>query len=694
MGCERVELRRVIPKDLEENRSVFIFFAVIISIGLLVVSPRFTGDLPVGRDSMSHLFKVLYLYKTFTSNGYIPSWCTDWYGGTPFLVFYPPLAYLLTFLVALLGLEPVTAYKVVEAFFYIIAPISVYFLSRELGLGRSQSALAGLLFSLTPVAIDNFLAYDRFTTIISVPILCLFLIAFRRALSSGRLKPLIASVLLLSTLILIHHLTAYYLGIVALFLVVVYYLKTRDAGGIFKRTVSVAVASLLLTAFWLLPFILAVFSVDNPFHNDSVVGNFITNEAFSHVILFLGPPQLVFAVAVITSRMLPSLGKDKRPTKLFRFLFPMVSVILGSVVSSWVIEAGEALVVAGFGAFFVSFFGCLKTRIVKEADFIFCVLWFVVFLWLGLGYYAMLYRILPFFEDLDPLRFTFYSSIPLSILAGQLYGRLSTRLFPSGFSLKEMRIMVPRSAVLVSCLVLILAPKIYFSFPPLTSSPITTTSIPQQVTEFFRSKPLLSRILAIRSPDWIYVLPYYTGKPIIDGWYPQEKLLKPLLQINDYQINVLGRYTEDERIRIWGSLIGNASSLGINWVMIGEPKLNSIMKNYLNFAPVLNVGNLTIYESEVPIPLVKVEPKGATGDVSIDYSSPDRISIVVNNVTKEVNVTVKEADFKGWKVSVDNSPISHSQDNYGFITFKIEAGQSHSIILEYDPYGFFSLWKG
>ncbi len=236
-----------------------------VSISLLVAYPRLTEGLPIGVDSESHLFKVFYLYKTYTTYGYLPSWCSDWYGGTPFLVFYPPLAYLMTFAVALLNADPLLAYKLVETFFYAVAPLAVYLLARELELDKIQSMFAGLIFTITPVAIENFTFYDRFATVISVPFLCLFLIVFMRSLKSRRLAPLVLSSFLLTVLILIHHLSAYYLGIIALFMAITQYMRTRDAKGIALRMALIVAASLLLSSFWLYPFVSATFATNNIF---------------------------------------------------------------------------------------------------------------------------------------------------------------------------------------------------------------------------------------------------------------------------------------------------------------------------------------------------------------------------------------------------------------------------------------------
>ncbi len=673
------------PQIKREALTSLAGFAALISISLLLAAPRLGEGLPLGVDSPSHFFKILYLYKTFTTYGYLPSWCSDWYGGTPFLQFYPPLTYLLTFLVALSGLGPLLAYKLVETIFYAAAPISVYFLGRELGLNKIQGLLAGFFFSLTPVVVENFIFYDRFTTTISVPFLCLFLIAFMRALKSKKLLPLISASFLLTILVLIHHLSAYYLGIIALLLAATQYLKTKDVKNIIWKTVFVFSASILLSFFWLYPFLSSTLSINNIFYNRSMTENFISPVTFMLTVFTLGISQLISANMEITFHVFPSAEDTKSHINTFRLVFPSGAIMVGSLISYWLLRVGQTLVILGFIVFFLSFLQSMKHKGGEEADFIFCVLWLMIFLWLGLGVYTLLIEALPFYEKLDTLRFTFYLAIPQSILAGKFFSRILSRL--KGFSIRKINFGERQLLILAASLTLILLTNLYVvessNFMQPKNFIIPEANVPREVVEFFDSAPSFARILAIRSPDWIYVLPYDTGKPIIDGWYPQEKLLKPLLEINDYQINTLNTYNKTDRVRVWSNLLGNASRLGINWVIIGKPEFNIVMANYTRFKAVQRIGNLTIYEASPPVSLAEISEEEAVGSLSISYSSPGNIILRVSDVARSVTVTIKEADFRGWRVLIDEKPAEHSRDDYGFITFQLEPGLNHTIRMEY-----------
>ncbi|KON26462.1 hypothetical protein AC481_07130, partial [miscellaneous Crenarchaeota group archaeon SMTZ-80] len=111
--------------DETENRILLLVFF----INLIIISPRFIDGLPLGIDSTSHLCKILFMYKSFYNFGHIPNWNPDWYCGTPFLLLYPPLSYFMVFFLSLITQNPILSYKIIDAFFYLIASFSLYFLA-------------------------------------------------------------------------------------------------------------------------------------------------------------------------------------------------------------------------------------------------------------------------------------------------------------------------------------------------------------------------------------------------------------------------------------------------------------------------------------------------------------------------------------------------------------------------------------
>jgi hypothetical protein len=645
--------------------------------------------LPLGIDSPSHLFKILYSHKVFNDTGHFPTWCSDWYGGTPFLHFYPPLSYLLTFFLSLSSMGPLIAYKIVDVLFYIITPFTIFFLGRSLGLKRIQSILACIFFSLTPVLLENFLFYDRFTTTLSIPFLCLFLISIIKALENGKNHSFIISSFLMTILLLTHHLTVYYLGIILLLLITVSFLKTRNRTSLLQIFIFAGIIPILLSSFWLIPFAKSIpLLLENPFYNRSNVENFISPEGFLAQIVPLGI-QFVLAVIEVTLQLFPKKVLTK-PMHFFNLLFPSSSILIGSLISMWNLGLGQILVILGFIYFLMIVCTRVRAGKLNETYYIFCLSWFISFLWLSLGYSGILFRLLPFSQSLDVLRFKVYLSIPQSILAGKFVSRfLSSDLSKN----RDLRLPRWKGKFLPTFIIILLLSISTVSFCIAKNMTYQgTTYIPTDIIEFFKSSSESGRLLPIKCPHWIYVLPYYTGKPIIDGWYPQEKLLKPLLEINDYQINTLNEYNRTEQIHIWSNLIGNSSKLGLKWVMIGNLTYDTIMLDHSTFAMVQRFENVTIYENKSTISLIDVDRTDLLDEIEFNQLSPDNLTLKVDTVRERVNITVKIANFEGWKLEVNGRVIKHSQNRDGFIFFSLDEGSHYSINLTYEKQGMHYLW--
>jgi hypothetical protein len=669
-----------------------VFFAGLLAIGLITAAPLFADGLPTGGDSMSHLFKVLYSYKALTTQGGFPAWCSDWYGGTPFLHFYPPGSYLLAVFVAFLGVGPVLAYNGVNAFFYIVTPFAVYYLSRSLGFQKGSSLFAGLLFSLTPVLLENFLFYDRFTTTVSVPLLCLFLVCVVKALPSGKNHFLVAACLLMTLLLLIHHLTAYSLGLFLLLFLVIRYLHTRDIKTTLKIVVVTVGIPVALSAFWLLPFLESTFRVENPFYNRSNVADFLAPEGFMSLVVPLGL-QFLLAMLEIARHLFPSRRALATPRAVFKLLFPSSAILLGSVVSVWWLELGQILLLLGFTAFLLVFADRVRAEGSRDVNYVFCVLWFISLLWLSVGFSGVLFRLLPFSQSLDVLRFRFYLAIPQSLLAGNLVYRLvATPTAGTGLIRPTRFGGTPRSFLIL--ILLISAVAVCFGVARDMTYP-GNTAIPSAILEFSTAHSEGGRVLPILCPDWIYVLPYYTDQPLIDGWYPQEKLLSPLLAINDYKINDLYSTLQEggaaEQDRVWLTLIRNAPDLGISWVMIGDDAKRPLMQG-TDFTLAADLEGIAIYRAVDAVSLVEASPRLAVSEIEVTQRSSDHLTLRLEDVRETVHVVVKVADFPGWTLRVDGVPREHARTEVGFIAFSLPPQSSYQVDLTYDRLGLSYLW--
>ena len=127
--------------------------------------------------------------------------------------------------------------------------------------------------------------------------------------------------------------------------------------------------------------------------------------------------------------------------------------------------------------------------------------------------------------------------------------------------------------------------------------------IPPEIINYFRNDASQGRILGINVPFWIYVLPSYVNKTIIDGWYPQTKLVTPLVNVNDYRLDDLETEpSQAARFSDWRKLISQAQLFDVTWIMIGDngTLAGELMQN-TNFTEQLVVPygnvNLVVYKS-------------------------------------------------------------------------------------------------
>jgi hypothetical protein len=648
-------------------------------------------------DTTSHLYRILF-YNHWMKDGLFPFWSADWYAGSPAILLYPPLGYYLVLGLAALGVDPVVAYKIIDAFFYWISPIAIYFLARELGFRKGESALGALFYSLIPEVIENYVFFDRFPTVLSVPIFCAFIIALNRALMrEGGPLSVLASIFTMSALLLTHHLSALIAGIAAVIMVILAFGKH----GI-KRPVlilgAVAVGTLGLTAFWFVPFFLSIKEFpQNPFYNRNVVFPFLrfTYFGFDVTSYLLGIAQFVLAAVAVQS----ILGRTfKRLIQLNAVLFfpillaGMAVFQAGEMINSIVIyNVGELIVIASFIVFIGQFIIIPQTRtlLLQKNGTLFAVLWFSIFLWLGLGFYTLpilwLDPLRQFWtKTMDVYRIWLYLALPMSAMAARGFMRSITRLWSRRPLLPLILIALAVTPISVS---LVLKMQYAFVHPVNGVLPYNTSNaeIPASIITYFQNDRSQGRILGINVPFWIYVLPTYVGKPIVDGWYPQTKLTTELVNISDYRIDDLeNALTPESRVAAWKSLIVSAEELDITWVIIGSPRLANVLMNNANFTQQLFISyrpvDLVIYKiNRVPSYVQPVSPNAVLPQIS--RPNPDRIILNYANGSQGGPTILKEAYFPTWAATADGQQLMVQRDpSTGYILLNVPAG-AHEVVL-------------
>ena len=652
----------------------------------------------MGVDTTSHLYKILFL-QYWWKRGVNPFWSGDWYAGSPALLLYPPLGYYLTAGIAMLGVDPLLAYKLVDAFFYCVTPLAIFFLGTELGFGRGESALAAVMFSVFPQVIENYLFFDRFPTVLSIPISCTFIILFHRTLTKPNpARNLLLSILSMSALLLVHHLSALIAGFVAVLMV----LLASASHGITRpllKLAAVALGAIGVTSFWLMPFLQSyhLFSL-NGFYNRNVTFPFLrfTYFGFDVVSYLLGISQFILAaiaVQSIVSRHFDSYV-PLRPSAFFPSLLAGMAVFqAGEILSLQALDyLGEFIVALSFTVFFAQFIVIPSARklLAKWDGTVFALFWFLLFLWLGLGFYALPILQLPviaslWIKTMDVYRLWLYLALPMSALAARGLIRSASKL------LNWRPVSVAFLLILaVTPITLGAAIKVHWDL----NSPINgvlpysaaNTEIPTQILDYFQHDSAQGRILGINVPLWVYLLPMYVNKPIVDGWYPQTKLVLPLVGINDYRLDDLETHTPTGRFDTWEWLIGEAQPLDITWVMIGDNgTLASSLMAGTGFAKELTVPyegvELVVYKTLQSQSLVD----GDVNVTAVSTPTPDQINISVMPTAAPAAILVKEAYFPTWRATANGTPITVAEDKTtGYILLTLPAGTG-SVMLYQDP---------
>ncbi|WP_455278441.1 6-pyruvoyl-tetrahydropterin synthase-related protein [[Eubacterium] cellulosolvens] len=683
--------KKIIAKD---NTPLLIAFI----IGIFLIVPRLLPGIPQGVDSASHLSKILFMVKWYDRLGYIPSWFPDWYCGTPFLLLYSPLSYFLTFSLANIGKDVINTYKFVDASFFILTPIAVYLLGRELKLNIREASWSALIFGLTPTVIGNYIFYDRFPNIIALPIICLLLVTFIRMLSRKSIKWFAASILLLGIVILTHHLSA----LITFFILFLALLSLTTSFAEFKsnllKFLGVIFGGIALTSFWLINFIQASSQIaDNPFYNRTMEFPFIklSYALYNYMILEQGIIHFILAISAILLWISKDFKKLKIVLTLFLLFLGMAFFEIGYETYLYIQIIGQALVIVAL--IFLSCFVILRTQRSKYNRYnFFLALWFVSFFWLGLGYYAIPIVETPLLQSiwrsLDVYRFWLFLSLPIAYLGGTLIEGVICRMQRN----KKLLLLVVILILLFSGGIVKSVSLLHQDVNPHLPYTVQNSEIPIELLNYLRSQNDYGRILPIRCPMWIYMIPSYTGKNLIDGWYPQEKLLPSLLNISDYRINDLE--TTENRTEVWKNLIDQNQELGIHWVIVGNSNTTFIQNltdsTFKQDAFITHKGgNLTILKNTAPNSFIQLITETGVVDYDFERPSPERINVKITDRFLNAKIFVREAYYFGWIAKVDNNTLSVMSTHEGFMQTAPESNPNQTIF-EYasssNPYIFLS----
>ncbi len=223
--------------------------------------------LPSG-DALAHLVTLKEFIAT-TAAGAWPAYSHTWFGGVPFLQFYAPFSFfLMGGLYAVLG-KLFSLFLIFRFFIFLSLlafPICFFtFLKEYLG---ERAARYGVwtsfawifypkLLSATGIGASGAIFYGLFAQTVGICFLFLFLVYFRRMIFDSAIswRPHIASAALLALIILTHTVTTMQAFFIVLLLSAYYRKELFASVKRFGASFSALVVGVLLSAFWLVPFV-------------------------------------------------------------------------------------------------------------------------------------------------------------------------------------------------------------------------------------------------------------------------------------------------------------------------------------------------------------------------------------------------------------------------------------------------------
>ncbi|KYH38668.1 MAG: hypothetical protein AYL30_003560 [Candidatus Hecatellales archaeon B24] len=317
----------------------------------------------------------------------------------------------------------------------------------------------------------------------------------------------------------------------------------------------------------------------------------------------------------------------------------------------------------------------LSGRLSKLNDFHSRVMltWTILFFIYG-AYFIPGSLLLPAGGEIDLMRFQFYASIPLSIVLVTRekydFKGVSRRVFG------EETLSTPFLIVLLLTVNVVAGASILASTPEVVAKEVDVGRIPPEIQSYLASRQDFGRVLAVDCPFWVYLLPYYTGKRLIDGWYPQGSILVMLKKVE--KICTLNSCKDDKLIR---HFIERAGDYGVKWVLIGKYGRHYLLENS-SFKPVLEAEGITLYENTEQVTYVDASPP-----VEVSWSwSKDEIKLSLETSAEQTTIIVKEAYFPAWKAYDNGLKIPLEQSELGFMKFKVEGKGKHEIRIVFEDY--------
>ena len=279
----------------ERKKAAWLCFFVLVYVGVLVWKfwPLISiNQILPGNDTLGHFWAFHELFQSLAA-GHFWNYSVYWFGGMPLFQFYAPLGFLLmSGLYAALGwfASQYLVFRWVVFLAFAVFPLPFYFFVKNYAGRRAAyfSLPLGLLLIFYPPFL-NFLGLGAasainaglFDQMIAVDILLFYLVALKKLVDADGWdwKWVFWGAVSLALVFLAHTLTSIMAGVLTL-IIGLFYVRRWFKQGLFWNFAATITLGFLLSAFWLLPFVLNL--------------KFTSAEAIS-VSSFLASPLYVFA---------------------------------------------------------------------------------------------------------------------------------------------------------------------------------------------------------------------------------------------------------------------------------------------------------------------------------------------------------------------------------------------------------------
>jgi len=241
--------------NMKADRLILLVLLAVVAIKFFTGFPLDSASFPGGTD-VAHFFTNTWYIDTYG----VTKWNYWWYGGFPFLKFYPPIAFLLTAFVGKIAeVGPLVAYKLVNNLFLTLDVLAFYFFVREFKLSKETEIISTTIFAFIPV-FAYFFVDGRFTTLLNLFFALLYWKFLKRGLDRGGLvnASISISALFLSISFLTHHTTTLLFIVVSSAWALIYRPKFETV----KKLFLICILTLAITAWWSFPFFLETYKTN------------------------------------------------------------------------------------------------------------------------------------------------------------------------------------------------------------------------------------------------------------------------------------------------------------------------------------------------------------------------------------------------------------------------------------------------